>query len=1137
MSHSPTTRDDLRRCIGEPDFSRGADYFRRHMVVSADLDDDRRHAAGTVRGSGQPSYKQDIRLEWRKDGGLLRIRGACTCPVGTNCKHVAAVMLALLSKLNESASGAVATTGAPADPDVTGYLGGWLARLGELSVPSQPPEKKPATEQLFYLLGPTPTGALEIELMRVRILKDGGLSKKSQRYSLGSNIPTAAFLDLADIGILGRLLHLQRRGSGSGTGLRIQASDIPDDSLTRLVREIIATGRARAFTLQHPALTWSEPRRIRFVWQERDDNTQKLVATDSDGRELGVLPLIPPLFVDPRDGCCGELVSEAPPRVAHALVTMPPVPPKAARQIGKALGRLGTRTPLPRHIELSVRDDVRPTPVLRLFAMEGRLSLPRLYSYYRDQYGGPEPVVVPVLRLGFDYDGHLVGFHNDDDPDYRIEDKLVTIRRDRTFEQAVLSRLGDDLENLGITEIGEIERELYSLKQTRPRDFMLEVASEQQPEPEIQYLAFELSRDMLPSLEAEGWRIVVEESWPYRFHHGPLNFRAGVDQNRIDWFAFSLTASAGDQEADLLPVVLSIISILPLDSHGELPEGVVLEDLLEEMVLFLELPDGRRAPVEGSQLASLVRACLGAYTLLNGFHPGEAGQAKGLAEALEGSGVRWQGGEALLELGRKLQALTVMQEVQPPPSLKAELRHYQKVGYGWLSALRETGFGGVLADDMGLGKTVQALALLCQRHIEESVDRPSLLVIPTSLISNWTREASRFAPDLKLLVLHGPDRRQKFESIPGHHLVITTYPLLHRDHEALAEHPYELVILDEAQAVKNPASAGAKLIRNLKACQRLALTGTPIENNLEELWSLYDWVVPGLLGNRKTFRSTFRSPIEQGGNAAAQQVLATRIRPFLLRRTKEDVATDLPPKTEIDEIITLNGKQRDLYESVRVAMDQRVREAIASRGLNATQITVLDALLKMRQACCDPALVNLDVARKVKESAKRERLLEMLDELLLEGRKVLIFSQFVEMLRLIEKDLQSRKLDYAMLTGQTKKRAEQIERFQSGEVPVFLISLKAGGVGLNLTAADTVIIYDPWWNPAVERQAMDRTHRIGQDKPVFVYKLIAEGSVEAAIRELQVRKQALADSLFEGAQGGGIGLDEADIQALFAPLS
>ena len=463
------------------------------------------------------------------------------------------------------------------------------------------------------------------------------------------------------------------------------------------------------------------------------------------------------------------------------------------------------------------------------------------------------------------------------------------------------------------------------------------------------------------------------------------------------------------------------------------------------------------------------------------------------------------------------------------------MRPYQRAGYGWLRALADCGFGGLLADDMGLGKTVQTLALLAHRHLEEKADLPSLLVVPTSLVGNWRREAARFVPELKLLMLHGAERGQRFPDIPRHHLVVTTYPLLNRDHEALFAHDYDTAVLDEAQAVKNPAAAVSKRIREIRARQRLALTGTPLENNLQELWALYDWLIPGLLGNRKSFTAEFRTPIEKHGDRAKQRLLSTRVKPFLMRRTKEQVARDLPEKTVIDELIPLEGAQAALYESIRTAMDKRVREAIAARGLAASRIAILDALLKLRQVCCDPRLVRLDAARKVGESAKRARLLALLEELVSEGRKVLVFSQFVKMLKLVERDIAARGWSYAMLHGATRDRDAQVAAFQSGELPLFLVSLKAGGTGLNLTAADTVIVYDPWWNPAVERQAMDRAHRIGQDKPVFVHRQIAENTVEAAIQRMQARKQALADALFEGTGEGPLALTEEDIHALFGP--
>jgi len=432
---------------------------------------------------------------------------------------------------------------------------------------------------------------------------------------------------------------------------------------------------------------------------------------------------------------------------------------------------------------------------------------------------------------------------------------------------------------------------------------------------------------------------------------------------------------------------------------------------------------------------------------------------------------------------------------------------------------------------------VQTLALLMARRARGQAG-PALLIMPTSLLHSWQTQAAQFAPDLRLTVLHGTGRDALRAAALQSDLVLTTYPLLARDRDWLAAQDWPLVILDEAQTLKNPASQMAKALRDIPAAGRLALTGTPLENSLQDLWTLIDWVNPGLLGDRKGFTKLFRTPIERHGDTAAQARLNRRLRPFLLRRTKQEVAAELPPKTEILERVDLPKAQQALYETVRSAMDERVREAIATRGLAASRITVLDALLKLRQVCCDPALAKTKAARSVQDSAKRARLRDLLAELVAEGRRVLVFSQFVEMLRLIEADLTEAGIAYLTLTGQTTNRAEVLEDFAQGSAPVFLLSLKAGGVGLTLTEADTVILYDPWWNPAVERQAMDRTHRIGQTKPVFVHRLVAAGTVEEKILDMQARKQALADALFDGAdQTSDPLLTEATLQDLFAPLA
>lgn len=345
---------------------------------------------------------------------------------------------------------------------------------------------------------------------------------------------------------------------------------------------------------------------------------------------------------------------------------------------------------------------------------------------------------------------------------------------------------------------------------------------------------------------------------------------------------------------------------------------------------------------------------------------------------------------------------------------------------------------------MGLGKTLQTLAHLQTEKVAGRADRPSLVIAPTSVLGNWRAEAARFTPGLRVLTLHGPHRKEDFGRVPDHDLVLSTYPLLPRDIDSLREHDFHLLVLDEAQNIKNPRSAAAKAAGALKARHRLALTGTPLENHLGELWSQFNFLTPGLLYDEKTFRELYRTPIEKQGDRARQVALAARVRPFILRREKRDVASELPPKTEIPVRVTLDGDQRDLYETVRVTMLERVREELDARGLARSTVAILDALLKLRQAATDPRLVRLDAARKVRGSAKLDWLTGNLPQMVEEGRRVLIFSQFATLLGLLEDTLADLGIGYAKLTGQTKNRAAQIERFQRGEVPVFLISLKAG---------------------------------------------------------------------------------------------
>jgi SNF2 family DNA or RNA helicase len=474
--------------------------------------------------------------------------------------------------------------------------------------------------------------------------------------------------------------------------------------------------------------------------------------------------------------------------------------------------------------------------------------------------------------------------------------------------------------------------------------------------------------------------------------------------------------------------------------------------------------------------------------------------------------------QGIIELGEKLRDFSAIERVPVPPGLRAELRDYQREGYQWMQFLLSHGLHGILADDMGLGKTLQTLAhLLAEVDSGGNGGKPSLVIAPTSVVMNWQREAAKFAPDLRVLVLQGAERKLQFRKIPKADLVLTSYALLHRDLEALLEHEFHLLVLDEAQYIKNPGAQVTQAVAALHADHRLCLSGTPVENHLGELWSLMEFLMPGFLGTLESFRSTWQTPIEKNGNESRRAALARRVGPLILRRTKHDVAKELPPKTEILHEIEMGEAQKDLYETVRSTMDKQVRQALAIRGQQA-QIVFLDALLKLRQICCHPRLLGEDHASG--GSAKFDYLVDLLETFREEGHRVLVFSQFTTMLDLIEAHLIAEEVSYLKLTGATKDRQSLVERFQGGEGEVFLISLKAGGTGLTLTGADTVIHYDPWWNPAAENQATDRAYRIGQDKPVFVHKLICRSTVEERIQLMQEKKDDIASDLLSGAATG-----------------
>ncbi len=467
-----------------------------------------------------------------------------------------------------------------------------------------------------------------------------------------------------------------------------------------------------------------------------------------------------------------------------------------------------------------------------------------------------------------------------------------------------------------------------------------------------------------------------------------------------------------------------------------------------------------------------------------------------------------------------------------PEGFVGELRPYQKAGYDWLHFLREFEFGGCLADDMGLGKTIQALAFLQSVYNNGSrPQRASLLVVPRSLLVNWQRESNRFTPALKILEFFDSDRVKDTAIFDGVDLVITTYGVMLRDIQLLHGYTFHYAILDESQSIKNPLSQTARAAHLLSADHKMVLTGTPIENSTAELWSLFAFLNPGLLGSLQYFKTEFGLPIEKRADEQAAQNLRRLVYPFILRRTKDQVAPELPPRTEKILYCDMSPAQHKLYAKTRDYYRGVLLGMMENEGLNNSRMKILEGLLRLRQICNHPALVD---EKFHGESGKFELLLETLETLQSENHKALVFSQFVQMLSLVRHEMEQRQIPYAYLDGQTHDRQDRVDTFQSDpNIPFFLISLKAGGLGLNLTAADYVLHIDPWWNPAVEMQASDRTHRIGQDKPVFVYKLIVRDSVEEKILQLQERKRNLVDQIITTEGSFFKNLTQTDIEYLF----
>ncbi|MDQ6998394.1 MAG: DEAD/DEAH box helicase [Mariprofundus sp.] len=1099
MSNMPEISEtQIRTWVGKTFAMRGKRYFKHDRVSDVEPLQNGSQLMGDVQGTAPKPYEVLIHFTSEQTG---EIRGECTCQAGLNCKHVAAVLYAWIEKQDEVVKAPqFAAPGAMA-------FGQWLGALEQVSDGKVAHQEYPDSikQRLLYILEPDGDLNVQLRFITARLLKSGAYGK-AQDYNPSNilNYTPPQFILSSDESMLREVAN--DRSLSSLHGYRIKG---PQG--LKILKRALTSGRCHWMTKDSDALQRVDRRNGEWGWKLGERGDQHLTLHMA-GAEL-VVPTSPPWFIDVEQHACGQIESGQIPDVAEILLNIPAVELDCSDEAIEDVKRqLPDDVPAPMHL-LHVHREVKPQLVIQLKTMK-----------LVQQWGYRTPEQCHVVELFFDYDGKKVPHSSQPRSVRSIRgDKVIDYARDVACEtQAV-----EQLTHAGLyparesTIAAHVEFPEHVFRLTHDDDW---------PE----WMLYEV-----PDLKEAGFQVEISDGFSYKIEQAS-SWELNLEQSKSDnasslmgQASFMVTLDSGDQ-IDLIDALARWVGNKP-----DLLKADSLARLKEKAQIPLPLPDGRLLPAPGEMVANILHFMMEVFAGGSDNQTVELSvpQMLALEESISTSAAPVQVSSSVwLKQMKQLADLDSLPVCDVPTGLNADLRDYQREGLSWMQFLRQMNLGGIMADDMGLGKTIQALAHILKEKEDGRLKHPALVIAPTSLMHNWRREAEKFTPGMSLLVVHGPDRAKYFDVLAEYDLVITTYPLLARDFDVIEAQNWHMLVLDEAQYIKNPRSKVARLVRQLNAQHKICMTGTPIENHLGELWAQFDFLMPGYLYDMKGFTKLFRKPIELQGDTARQDALNVRLRPFMLRRCKEDVALELPAKTEIIRSIEIEGAQRELYESVRLAMQKRVRDAVASMGVAQSQIVVLDALLKMRQVCCDPRLVN-GLQGEPPVSAKLQMLMELLPEMIEEGRRILLFSQFTSMLSLIEEELKVQNIDYVKLTGKTQDRITPIESFQNEKVPLFLISLKAGGVGLNLTAADTVIHYDPWWNPAVERQATDRAHRIGQDKAVFVYKLITEGSVEEKILDLQERKRELADAIHQKDAVKKSLWSAEELDNLFAPLN
>lgn len=1043
----------------------------------------------------------------------------CTCPVGYNCKHAAALARLFFQEYRQEFQQCYADSQSPqgiakrqrGDDQAQRWLNDFKRYLQQ----TEPEQSVKTNNYLIYLLDQSVSlKKLTVDVQKARRNKNGSIAGESY-YTQYENI-TRKHLTLPEQKrqLFNQIYYYAKINSDE----RFYQSNLDISSISlEHFKSFIQSGDVYWQKKSHTALQWSEQGyNIEFRWEQgvnKQTEHLNIELVNGDIRldlksnpHIQILASHPPCYVDIQQNTVGQLYGEYTANLLYHFLQMPDLPSTLMPEFEKLTHQYSDVQNLPQPESIQHIDVLEgsPQPILRFGVLDtfDWKWVESVCAEIEFSYAGGR------IKAGTSGDSFIGEQHG----------KMVRQLRDLVQEQQSIQRLQLLVESLKWVKDLSYDHQLKLDKQR------------------LDSMVFAFYGDWIKQLmpinqiELMGWQIEHLKNSPFNLQYVEnLNISITESEGQQDWFNIGATVQDGAGNSyNLLDALVALVRVNPdlLDprtfSHLHDSQIFTVKTAVDQPDLALSARDIKPVLLHLQSILQQEERSIDRY------------DASQLLELQHNLGMTWQVSDRLQQFVQKFKQ-GYQQQLPTPQGFQGKLRPYQQQGLGWLQFLRETQHGGILADDMGLGKTAQTLAhLLMEKQAGHLQERPALIVAPTSLMHNWFKEAEKFTPQLKVLLLQGPDRHQYFEQIPHYDIVLTTYPLLARDEEQLKQYEYHQLILDEAQNIKNPRAKAAQVVRQLTARHRLCLTGTPMENHLGELWALFYFLMPGFLYSQEIFNKKYRHPIEKRGDQQLRQKLVNRIKPFILRRLKTDVAKELPEKTTIEVNIDMNDQQSKLYEAVRATMQASIQKIVAEKGFKRSQIQILDALLKLRQVCCHPSLLRLDSVKIGQaNSAKLEQLMDMVVPMVEEGRKILIFSQFTSMLELIEQQLHHAEIGYVKLTGKTKKRDEVITAFQSGQVPVFLISLKAGGVGLNLTAADTVIHYDPWWNPAAEDQASDRAWRIGQDKPVFVYKLITNKSIEEKILALQQNKAELAHSILSTDHEGEVKLTENDVMNLF----